>query len=63
MSDKRSEFLKERDAKKAAKKSSKAAEKEAKYKQIQDKVVAEYNEKRVAAEAAGDPMQKIKAWC
>ena len=54
--DKRSEFLKERDAKKAAKKSKAAADKEAKYRQVQDKVIEEYNAKRVAAESAGDPM-------
>ena len=56
-------FTRERDAKKAAKEAKMKAEKEAKNKQQQDKVVAEFNEKKAAADAASDPIGKLKAWC
>ena len=57
------QFTRERDAKKAAKEAKKKADKEEKNRQIQAKVVEEFNEKEAAANAAGDPMQKLKAWC
>ena len=56
-------FTRERDAKKAAKDAKKKAEKEEKERQQQAKVMEELNEKQAAVDAAGDPMQKIKAWC
>ena len=56
-------FTRERDAKKAEKANKRKAEKEEKNRQIQAKVVEEFNEKEAAANAAGDPIQKLKAWC
>ena len=56
-------FTRERDAKKAAKESKAKAEKEAKNRQQQDKVNAEFNEKKAAADATADPIGKIKAYC
>mmetsp|Transcript_31218 Transcript_31218/g.38554 ORF Transcript_31218/g.38554 Transcript_31218/m.38554 type:complete len:125 (-) Transcript_31218:181-555(-) len=56
-------FTRERDAKKAAKEAKAKAEKEAKNKQQQDKVIAEFNEKKAQADSAADPIGKLKAWC
>ena len=56
-------FTRERDAKRAAKAAKKKADKEEKNRQIQAKVDEEFNEKQAAAAAAGDPVQKLKAWC
>ena len=56
-------FTRDRDAKRDAKKAKAKAEKEEKNRQIQAKVVEEFNEKQTAAGAAGDPVQKLKAWC
>ena len=57
------QFTRERDAKKAEKSAKRKADKDEKNRQIQAKVVEEFNEKEAAANAAGDPIQKIKAWC
>ena len=56
-------FERERDAKRDAKAAKRKAEKDEKNRQQQAKVVEEFNEKEAAANAAGDPIQKLKAWC
>ena len=56
-------FTRERDAKRAEKAAKKKAAQEEKNRQIQAKVDEEFNEKQAAAAAAGDPVQKLKAWC
>ena len=56
-------FTRDRDAKKAAKKAKKQGEKEEKERAQQAKVDEEFAEKQAAANAAADPIGKIKAWC
>ena len=56
-------FERERNAKRDAKKTKAKADKEEKNRQIQAKVVEEFNEKQTAAAAASDPVQKLKVWC
>ena len=56
-------FERERNSKRDAKKVKAKADKEEKNRQIQAKVVEEFNEKTTAAAAAADPVQKLKAWC
>ena len=56
-------WTREQEAKKAKKAAAKKAEKEKKEREQQAKVVEEFNEKQSAADAAGDSIQKIKAWC
>ena len=56
-------FTRERDAKRDAKVAKKKADKDEKNRQIQAKVVEEFNEKDTAAASAADPIQKLKVWC
>ena len=50
-------------AKKEAKRAKAAAEKAEKQRQVQAKVVEEFNEKKTQADAAADVCGKVKAWC